>query len=241
MININYKTLNELEHKIHSALLVKIKEDSNLKITQASEFCNVSPSKISKFVRKLGFKTFKEYRNFLNGDISSVQIQTPVYRSNEIARIEQYISTFNFELVDALFELLKRYDKIILFGYGPSYFCADYFAYRLRIVTDKFVMATQDEFVVENTLDENTLLVVISTTGQFKEYKELCKCVEENKAHSAFIIEEYRHIKGLENHNVFYLTHAKQSSTLVAYEKSRSIFFIFLEEVMQRFLYINRQ
>ena len=51
--------LNELELEIHEKLIQESKNRSSLTITEAAELTDVSISKISKFVKKLGFNGYK--------------------------------------------------------------------------------------------------------------------------------------------------------------------------------------
>ena len=59
MINVNFGTLNKLEQQIHKKLVEYSKTNELIRINQAAEICDCSVSKISKFVRKLGFDNYK--------------------------------------------------------------------------------------------------------------------------------------------------------------------------------------
>jgi len=67
MINIDLSRLNPLEQEIYSKIKAYSVEHADLKITQVAEMSNCSISKISKFVKKLGFKNYKQYMDFLYG------------------------------------------------------------------------------------------------------------------------------------------------------------------------------
>ncbi|MGB4659315.1 MAG: hypothetical protein WBI07_09050, partial [Mobilitalea sp.] len=128
--------INPLERQIYEQLLKSSKLHSDLKITQAAELCSCSMSKISKFVKKLGFTNYKQFIDFLYGrEISQKQT------SSELERIKLFIDDFDAALVDEFIEMVNNHEKIILFGYGPSFLCAQYFEYRLRTCSSKFILA----------------------------------------------------------------------------------------------------
>ena len=66
-MKIQLDRMNELERTIHARLLEESREKTNLTITEAAKLADVSPSKISKMVKKMGFSGYKEYFRFLTG------------------------------------------------------------------------------------------------------------------------------------------------------------------------------
>ncbi len=235
MINIDVNKLNTLERQINETLTKFSKENSNLKITQAAEACNCSISKISKFVKKLGFDNYKQYMDFLYGH------EIPQKKSSsELERIKNFLDDFDLSLVDEFIDLVNSHDKIILFGYGPSFICTKYFEYKLRIITNKFVISVPDEISVEGLIDDKSLLVIFSTTGKFKSFEGIYNYSKSQNCTVLLIVEEYN-TSLLNNYDrIFMLTKSFQSDDFKPYEKSRTIFFIFIEEVIQRLILKNR-
>ncbi len=92
---IDLHTLNPLERHIHEVLLAQRDTKGTMRINQAAEICNCSVSKISKFVKKLGFHNYKQYMEFfLNGkDIIGYT------STNEIQRIRSFLDTFDSQLL----------------------------------------------------------------------------------------------------------------------------------------------
>lgn len=66
-MKIQLNRLNDLELRIHQQLTMESQEKPNLTITEAARLTEVSPSKISKLVKKMGFSGYKEYFRFLTG------------------------------------------------------------------------------------------------------------------------------------------------------------------------------
>lgn len=228
---IDLRTLNPLERHIHEVLLAQKDTSGTLRITQAAEVCNCSVSKISKFVRKLGFLNYKQYRAFLNGkDVIGYTA------TNEIQRIRAFLDAFDSRLVDDLYALIVNHKKLVLFGYGPSLLCAEYFSYRFRNCTDITTMAVSDPVAAKNMVDEVTLLVILTETGRFHSFQDIYASAKKKQCDVIIVSEEFNTELASQCDKIFYLAPQPQPNHLQAYEKSRTTFFIFLEEVIQRFL-----
>jgi DNA-binding MurR/RpiR family transcriptional regulator len=234
MINIDFSKLNPLEIQIHNKLDAYAKTNDNIRINAAAELCECSVSKISKFVKKLGFANYKQYLDFLQGrDIPQVRL------SNELVRIRQYIDDFSDTMVSELLELIESHQKIVFFGYGPSFYCAQYFEYRLRIFSNKIIIAVSDEISVASMADKDTLVILLTVTGTFHSFENVYVESKKKGCQVAMIVEEYNTEVFSQCDRIFWLCKYPQAANLLPYEKSRTVFFIFFEEVIQRM--INRK
>lgn len=232
MINIDFGKLNQLEIQIHNKLDEYAKSNEEIRIHTAAELCGCSVSKISKFVKKLGFTNFRQYLDFLKGnDIQQVSL------SNELARMRQYIDDFNESLVDDLLDLIDSHQRIVFFGYGPSLLCAQYFEYRLRIFTNKTIIAVADEISVASMTDKDTLLILLTVTGTFHSFANVYAESKKRDCDVVMIVEEYNTELFSQCDRVFWLSRYPQPAGLLPYEKSRTVFFIYFEEVIQRMIY----
>ena len=229
MININMSNLNPLEREIYDTLQNHSQTDADIKINQAAELCGCSVSKISKFVKKLGFSNYKQYMDFLYGKEIVVKSS-----STELDRIRHFIDDFDETIVDEFIELVNSHEKIVLFGYGPSFIVAQYFEYRLRVSTNKFVMAVSDEISIETIVDDTTLLVIFTATGTFRSFENIYPIAKEKGSEVLMIVEEYNTSLFSNCDRIFWLCKFPQPSHLKPHEKSRTVFFIFIEEVIQK-------
>lgn len=229
MIKLDLKNLNPLELQIYKTLMEYSKSNPKFRISRAADLCDCSVSKISKFVKKAGFSNFKQYIEFLYGAeiISSEQ-------SNELTRIKKFVEEFDTSLTHEFLELIKGHSKIIFFGYGPSLLCAQYFEYRLRTCSNKMVMAVSDEISVTSMMDENTLLVILTVTGTFHSFEKVYHDAKDKGCDVAMLVEEYNIDLFDQCDKIFWLSKDPQPSYLKPYEKSRTLFFIFLEEIIQK-------
>ncbi len=236
MINIDFSKLNQLEHKIYNQLLESSKLHDDLKITQAAELCDCSVSKISKFVKKLGFTNYKQFVDFLYGNEIALKKE-----SSELERIKHFIDDFDHSLVDEFLDLMNNHERIILFGYGPSFMFVQYFEYRLRIFSNKFILAVGDDISIENMLAENTLLVIFTTTGTFRSFENIYNSAKNKGCEVLIVTEEYNKNLFASCDRIFWLCKFPQSSELKPYEKSRTVFFIFSEEIIQKLMAASKK
>lgn len=230
MINVNIDNMNPLERKIFETLSGAVKEDHSINIVKASEICNVSSSKISKTAKKLGFKNYKDFIKYCRGDLISDNKTC----SNELERISNYIESFDESIVTNFINNLSKYSKVVIYGLGPSFICAQYFEYKLRMCTNKSIIAINDEVQIKNIVDSNTLFIILSVTGKFSSFENICNIVKEKKGNILIIFEEYNSNTYINTSNIIYLTEYKQSDNLAPYEKTRTILFIFIEEVIHK-------
>ena len=228
MINIDFGPLNPLEQKIHTALSNQSKQVDTIRIMEAAELCGCSVSKISKFCKKLGFTNYKQYLDFLYG-----RMQLRADHSSELDRIDQFIQTFDISKVADVASLIAQKEKLVLLGYGPSYVCAQYFEYRLKTCSNKVTIAVPDELSARTMIDDKSLLLVLTVTGSFKSFYDICKDTEQKGGDVALIVEEYNPDLIRQYDKVFCLTRDVQSRGLKPYEKNRTLFFIFMEEVLR--------
>lgn len=238
IININLNKLNDLELSVHNKLSEIITASEQLKILEAAEYCGVSPSKVSKLVRKLGFENFKQYKQFFGG---YPIIQEDKRISSELERLKQFIESFDHTLVDEFITLFKKYNRIVLFGLGPSFICVEYFAYKLALVSEKNILVSQVEDHAQHLVDEDTLLIVFSVTGKFSSFENLFNGVMSKGAEILLILEEYDNSSALKADNIFFLTQSTQSEKLLPYEKTRTVFFIFIEEILAKLMEENEK
>ncbi len=231
MIRIDFDALNPLEQKIHSTLKEHSKTTETISIMQAAEICGCSVSKISKFSKKLGFNTYRRYLDFLY----EREDPEPAH-SSELERLSRFIEEFDSAKVDALVDLIGTREKLVILGYGPSFYCAQYFEYKLKTCAGKMATAVADELLATSMTDENTLVLALTVTGRFKSFDGVLRDAKEKGGDMAIIVEEYDPSLIERYRKVFCLTEQAQPGDLQPFEKSRTVIFIFLEEVVRRLM-----
>lgn len=231
MLDIDINNLNALEKQIHEKITAKLKQDGALTITQAAALCDCSASKISKYVKKLGFQNYKQYMDFMCGkEIPRKE------SSSEFDRIRNFMDEFDLSLIDRFIDLIHGYEKIILLGYGPSRYCAQYFEFRLQLIIKQTVIAVADDISARALADDKTLLIIFSATGTYLSFDNVVQTVHEKGGQSLLIAEEYNPSIIPNEGMIYFLTNSSQTFTTIPYEKSRAVFFIFIEEVIHTLL-----
>lgn len=228
MYIINKDLLNPLEKNIYSILFSAIRKNDTLSVTDAAEMCGCSPSKISKFVKKLGFKNYREYAAFITEKACTVI-------PDEQERLEKFLQSFNKEVIIQFIQYIKKFEKIILFGYGPSFIVGQYFEYKLRSISNIPVWAVPHETSINNFLSNNNLIIIFSVTGKFKSFKSLYDNVISKNGKVAFILEESS-AEFIEIYDfIIILSNYIQNSDLLPHEKTRTTLFTFIEEVIKQY------
>jgi DNA-binding MurR/RpiR family transcriptional regulator len=234
MFSIDRGRLNALEKSICERL-EQAPENAGLTITRAAALCGCSVSKISKMVRRLGFSGYKQYISYLSGQEPGCHDTSP-----ELGRIAGFLAAFDNALADQVIDAINRHDQIVLFGYGPSFYCLQYFEYKLRFATTKTIVATDDELIIRRLIDRRSLLLIFSATGSFKSFKNICQAAQKKHSETILIMEEYRPAMLQDYDRVLFLTESRQSDDLKPYEKSRTVFFIFIEEIVRKIIAENK-
>ena len=82
-------------------------------------------------------------------------------------------------IVDEMVQLIEDYERIVLFGYGPSLLCAQYIEYRLRTATNNIVVAVVDDVSAASMTDNKTLLIMFTVTGKYRNFTNIYASAKE--------------------------------------------------------------
>ncbi len=231
MLKINMSNLNNLDVKIHNLLSKECKSNPKLTIIDAANLCHCSPSKISKFVKKAGFQNYKQYVDYLCNRTAPTKVF-----SNEFERIHHFLDTFDLSIIDEFIAKISNYKKIVLVGYGPSKHCALYFQFKLQLFCPQTILVIEDELSAPSLLDRDSILIVFSTTGAYHSFRHFQTIAQEKQAAFLLLVEEYNPSIIPDYGEIIFLTDSYQTISTIPYEKSRIVFFIFIEEVISHFI-----
>ena len=205
-------------------------EKPNLTITEAARLTEVSPSKISKLVKKMGFSGYKEYFRFLTGK----ELVKRKKMNSEFARIQEFMENFDESAVDYLVDLIQQSEKILLFGYGPTNFCMEYFEYKLNFTLNKNVIRVSQPTLIPDLLTKDSLLLIFSVAGKFASFDPLFEEAKKHQAKSLLVMEELNTDLSLDASEIIFLTKSHQDEQLKSHEKTRTILLMFIEEVIRK-------
>lgn len=182
---INEEVVGTTEYHIASLMLENINQLYRIPIGEMAGICNVSKSTVSKFVRRIGFDDYTDFK------LEAMrQREKDVYiRGGDTINITDYIlehgmdayidvltndiktqtQNLDIEKIGRLVEDIHDYSKIAAFGEIYSETAALNFQYKMSYYR-KFVYTTindrkQVDYIAE--ADEDTLLLIFSNSGRY--------------------------------------------------------------------------
>ncbi len=223
----------EISHKIEE----NIKHIDDISIAKLADLCNVSPSKITKYAKKLGFNGFKELQFQLKQDKNFDTKNNSVIES-ERKKIEKFFNDISQESLDMLCKEISRANKIYLFGRGPSLKVCEYYTPRLRVATNKNIIANYDEYIFDlDYLMEHPkkLMIVLTVSGKNNKVHEILKICKENNI-KTICISAYKNdkLKKESDHHINLLDRKEVFDPSLY--KGRTLFYLFFEILTQELL-----
>ena len=184
MIVLNDEEPGSVYYCIALAMLERLGTLSGMSIARMAEVCSVSKSTISKFIRRLGYEDYKEFRDAAifeeNKSQNDSNYVTNVMEFLDRHSLATYVDTIcadiretarrlDFRAVDRLARDLVRYEKVGAFGLIFSETAAIDFQTKLGY-NGKFIFTSmddskQDRFIKSAGAD--TLIVIFSESGRF--------------------------------------------------------------------------
>lgn len=232
--------LTKTEIAISNSIIKNFDDIKGMSISNLAKIANVSPSKITKYAKKIGFTGYKELQYELKKTVSlNEKKQSSIEYQKE--KITEFFNTIDIKKMNLLIEEIKKSSKIYFYGRGPSLKVAEYFVPRLRIASNKNIITNYDEYLFDSDLfrdEPNKLMILLTISGkttQIHEVLEICKKRDiKTVVISAYISDE------LENNADLYinlLTKKEVFDRRVI--RGRTLFFIYLEILTQQFMDIN--
>ena len=200
----NIPTLNQAEKAAARYVYAHPKEASACSVQKLASRSFVSPSAVVRMCKSLGFSGYKEFRQSLIQELA-VQDETMVLSDYEIQRedscadIIQKITMKNLqslletqrlmdaEVLEECVALMKRSQRILLFGLGASWIAArDAYLKFLRI--NKNCIINEDwhlQLLSARNSTEKDMAIMISYSGQTE---EMIKCEEALKKNNTPVL-----------------------------------------------------
>lgn len=154
--------------------------------------------------------------------------------NSEFARIQEFMENFDESAVDYLVDLIQQSEKILLFGYGPTNFCMEYFEYKLNFTLNKNVIRVSQPTLIPDLLTKDSLLLIFSVAGKFASFDPLFEEAKKHQAKSLLVMEELNTDLSLDASEIIFLTKSHQDEQLKSHEKTRTILLMFIEEVIRK-------
>lgn len=186
LINIrNSSRSDSTDSHIAEILLSNINEIDSLSIDSVAEMCSISKSKLSKFVKRIGFDDYKEFRDLVKNEkyrsgYYGYEDKLPMGRCIAKDGMDSYLKILHDDLdhfrdsidenmVKCLARALFEHEEVAAFGSVYSQTAAIDFMYRMaeegkNIRTYTYDVAQEDYM---KNMDENTLVIIFSNSGQY--------------------------------------------------------------------------
>ncbi len=173
-----YDGLSRTEKKVASYVLEKPDDVIHYSITEFSRIIQVSETSIFRFVRKLGFEGYQDFKIELTKQISGTKI--PEYSKS--ASLNEYIlelkslverlgTTLDEKTLDKITDWVISSRKVIFFGVGLSAVAAEYGSLLLSVLgipafcyNDPHMQVT-----VATGLNEHDLVISVSHSGNIRD------------------------------------------------------------------------
>ena len=160
-----YKSLNKKERDVYSYVEANKEKASYMNIRELAHVCNVSTATILRFIHKLGYESYKEYKF----DNRKEDKKVFYYHTSEIIDCLMKMETPYFEeLLQEAADMINASDLIVVGGVGNNIGIATYAA-RCFSNKGKFALSLNDPFYNIESLPKNIIYICLSVSGETKE------------------------------------------------------------------------
>lgn len=197
-IKTNKKNLTKKEIIIADFIISNPKEVSKMTINEIASHLGFADSTIFQFTRKLGYKSFRDFRNDLlfeeyDPEISvhenikptdtCIEMTKKVFESS-IKSLNDTICLLTDEALKKASEILLSSDSISFFGVGGSNIVSfdAYHKFLRSPLKVEYAMDYHIQLMQASLLTEKDCAVIISHTGLTKETIKIAKTAKKNKA-----------------------------------------------------------
>ncbi|AVN58918.1 hypothetical protein CG009_01595 [Mesoplasma florum] len=191
------ENLGELEKSISNFILHNLQNIENIDIRDLAKKNNCSMSSISRYVKKMGYKNFSEfkydikrYNTLLQSNKTDKEIEIEEQSFETLKYLEYIQDNIKYIIKSNDFFKIKeeiiKCSKIFIFANGGTYSLA----YDLMIKLQRIGINAyaSNDYVVQETLvsanekDRNVLYFIISSTGETSNLSLVAKKINESKS-----------------------------------------------------------
>lgn len=179
---LNTTYTNDTYHAICKYIKDHILEIPNMSIDEMADGCFVSKSMISKFTKKLGYETFKDFKYDCEIHCDSIKdMPTTEYKSNDLREnvieimdsitnaFRNAVNKIDYEALDTLIEDIDKCSCVVAVGHGASKNICESLQFYFDYIK-KPVMIADADFTREVLIEENAIILIISANGNILKY-----------------------------------------------------------------------
>lgn len=240
-IGIYYTTLTKTEKKVYQAVLANPKPSLEMSIQDAAKTYRVSVASIQRFVKKVGYQGYPEFKldvaKFIKEDA-----QTPVSETRLQRVMRGYVQTFQtlatLDLepqLTALAKAMHAHQSIKAIGIGNSGLSAEQLAYSMYS-EERFIEPVTDRIRVDylsQAVTDQDLLIIFSVTGSTASYQTLLTAAKRKHAASFLITmnQETPLLRLADEHIILPSTHINDANNTPYQVDNRTILYGFSEVI----------
>lgn len=192
-VSIHYTELTKTDRKITGELMRKPEVLIDRSIQEAAKDLEVSPSAIIRVVKKLQYRGLPDLKNALERYMSE---KTELVQSSReellsesiIGEYKQHLnlirSCLSEKQLTIIAQMIREAKTTRVLGIGSSGLAAEQFVYSL-LYQDKYVEAITSRtkiFYLSRVLDQDTLLIIFTVSGNTDLYEEIFEQAKETGA-----------------------------------------------------------
>ncbi len=249
-VSIHYTELTKTDRKITGELMRKPEVLINRAIQEAAKDLEVSPSAIMRVVKKLRYRGLPDLKNSLenykNEKTELVESTKEKILSESIIddykeRLNLISSCLSEKQLANIAQLIQGAKTTRVLGIGSSGLAAEQFVYSL-LYQDKYVEAITSRtkiFYLSRVLDEDTLLIIFTVSGNAELYEEIFEQAQETGAKIVLItMNRNSKFKKLATEVVLLPSNVTDFSKTDIYQLGNRFAFIVLSEILAAY-YLN--
>lgn len=171
------QSLSRQERKIALTVIQNSNQVKKMNTTDLAKLAEVSTATITRFVKKIGYSTFAEFKISLAESAStSKEINSNSKLSDQVAMFYERMITDTWKKLDQdalcqAIDLIKNSNRIFVYGLGSSGYNAQELAQRLiRMGINAYAPAdSHTMYIVSTLLKPDDLVIVLSVSGKSSE------------------------------------------------------------------------
>ena len=214
LINHEYYQLTAAEKRIADHILLYQTEVQFRSISELSEMVGVAEATVSRFCRRLGFKSYNTFKlavansnagsrsvtNPLSGEVlpeDSVEEMCQKVCSADMEAVSQTLALINPEDVARAADMLLNAGKVFCMGQGGSMILAQEAAHLFSTVLTDFhpIQDSHMQIIRASMMDEGDVILYFSYSGATKDLMDVLKVAQERGV-KVILITRFRHSPG---------------------------------------------
>lgn len=240
-ISLYYTSLTKSEKKVYQAVLKNPTTIVNNSIQKAAELLNVSVASIQRFINKIGYSGYTEFKLALqhqeqDQDKSKKQrkVKNPIVHA--YVRSLKVLENLNLsQFLKPLIMDIKKYQNIKAIGNGNTALSAEQLVYSMYS-ENKFIDCVDTSIKIDylaDALTKEDLLIIFSVTAPEDTYLKLVRDAAKVGAKTYLITmnQESKLLTQVNHSIILPSTHVENSDSSLHRVDSRAIFYIFAEMI----------